>query len=108
VNDLFITKTSEYNFVYKNANTLYSKFFVIKYINSDHFRVGIIVSKKVGNSVVRHSVKRKVKEVIRNNSKIISQKFNFVLISKPNSSSASFSSLNKDLYINLVKKIGGK
>ena len=31
----------------------------------DHFRIGISVSKKVGNSVVRHRVKRLVRECAR-------------------------------------------
>jgi ribonuclease P protein component len=45
-------------------------------------RLGIIVSKKVGNSVVRHRITRLIKESYRLNEQLIEKGYDIVIIGK--------------------------
>ncbi len=60
-------KNQEFESVFKNRNSFGNRQLVMYILNNDldHNRIGISVSKKVGNSVVRHRVKRLIKESLR-------------------------------------------
>lgn len=63
-----LRKNEEFQQIFKNGKSYASRYFVIyilKNENHSSFRVGISVSKKLGNAVVRNRVKRMIKEVIR-------------------------------------------
>ena len=64
-----IKKNSDFQIVYKNG-TSYANRLLIMYVyqrDRDESRIGISVSKKVGNSVVRHHVTRLIRESFRLN-----------------------------------------
>lgn len=60
-------KNQEFRTVYEEGSSLGNRLLVMytRYNDLDHNRIGISVSKKVGNSVVRHRVKRLIKESLR-------------------------------------------
>ena len=53
-------------------------------------RYGISVSKKVGNSVVRHRVKRVIREIIRLNNDSISQGYDIVIVGRSDSACGDY------------------
>ena len=60
-----IKKNSDFQFIYKKGKSVANRQFVIytqpnKALN--HFRLGISVSKKLGNAVVRNRIKRAIRE----------------------------------------------
>lgn len=62
-----LKKKKEFNFIYKRGEVFYSKFLALyvaktKYKNS---KFGFVVGHKVGNSVIRHKVKRRLSEVVK-------------------------------------------
>ena len=62
-----LKKNSDFQIVFKNGKSRANKYFVM-YIRKNGLsvnRIGVSVSKKIGNSVVRHRVKRLVKESYR-------------------------------------------
>ena len=62
-----LKKNSDFQKVYKQGKS-YANRFLVMYIlenGTGSNRVGISVSKKVGNSIVRHRVKRLIKEAYR-------------------------------------------
>ena len=62
-----LKKNHQFQFVYKNGKSYANKYLVmyVKENGTDRNRIGISVSKKVGNSVVRHRVTRLVRESYR-------------------------------------------
>lgn len=81
-----LKNTRQFQQVYKlkksNANRLF-----IMYIRKNEFnyhRLGISVSKKVGNSVVRHRFSRLVREVFRLNKQNIKEHYDLIIIVRSN------------------------
>ncbi|MCI8513325.1 MAG: ribonuclease P protein component [Lachnospiraceae bacterium] len=56
-------------------------------------RVGISVSKKVGNSVIRHRVKRVIREIFRLNDAIFSKGLDIVIIARVEAKKAGYQEL---------------
>ena len=67
MNILHLKKNVEFQNVYKNGKSFANRCFVMYVIKNElsENRLGISVSKKVGNSVVRHRITRLVREVMR-------------------------------------------
>ena len=60
-------------------------------------RIGISVSKKVGNSIIRHRVKRLVLENYRLQEKVFNSGLDIVVIARPGAATASFSEVERAL-----------
>lgn len=56
----------------------------------DHNRIGISVSKKVGNSVVRHRVTRVIREIIRLQWEEIEQGYDIVIVARSSASDSDY------------------
>ena len=71
-----LKKNQDFKFVYNQGKSLANKYLVIYILENglNENRLGISVSKKVGNSVVRHHVTRLVREAYRVNEDIINIK----------------------------------
>ncbi len=77
-------KNSEYKLVYENKNSSANKFLVMYIRKNDmnQSRFGISVSKKVGNSVVRHRLTRLIRESIRLNVNKVIDGYDIVIVAK--------------------------
>ena len=67
MNILHLRKNEEFQAVYKNGRSYANRCFVMYVLNNSlsENRLGISVSKKIGNSVIRHRVTRLIREVFR-------------------------------------------
>lgn len=72
--------------VYKNGRSYANKYLVMYILENrtDKLRVGISVSKKVGNSIVRHRLTRLIRESVRLNSGNINKGYDLVIIARIN------------------------
>lgn len=70
--------------VYKNGRSYANKYLVMYVLENrtDNLRVGISVSKKVGNSIVRHRLTRLIRESVRLNSGKIAKGYDLVIIAR--------------------------
>ncbi len=59
-----LKRNKEFRYVYRRGKSVSDKTMVLIYVptKTPHLKVGFSVSKKVGNSVVRNLVKRRMKE----------------------------------------------
>lgn len=63
----------------------------------ERFRVGISVSKKVGNAVVRNRMRRLVKEIVRHHEPEIAGHFDIVFIVRKGALSKDYAELEKSV-----------
>lgn len=61
-----VKSKKDFNAIFKDGQNFANRKFVVYKLEKDqkHFRVGISVSKKLGNAVVRNSIKRKIRHVL--------------------------------------------
>ncbi|MCH4038982.1 MAG: ribonuclease P protein component [Eubacteriales bacterium] len=67
-------------------------------------RLGISVSKKVGNSVVRHRIKRRLKEIARLNEDGVKKGYDIVIIARNAAALSGYGELEQS-YLRLLTKM---
>lgn len=81
-----LRKNTEFSNVY-NKKKSYANRYLIMYIKengTDTLRLGVSVSKKVGNSIVRHRLARLIREAFRLNSNLIENGYDIVVVARAN------------------------
>ena len=81
-----LKNTNQFKIVYNNGKS-YANRELVMYLrknDSDTNRLGISVSKKVGNSVVRHRVTRLIRESYRLNEAKLFQGYDIVVVARAN------------------------
>lgn len=103
-----LRKTKEFKKVYDNKLSYSTKnlvLFILKNDDMERNRLGISVSHKVGNSVVRHTLTRRAREIYRKNEINLKKTYDIIVVFRVNSDKAEFFRLNND-FIYLCKKLG--
>ena len=101
-----IKKNKEFKKIYEEKNSFATKnlvMYISKNSDMESNRLGISVSHKVGNSVVRHSLIRKIREIYRNNIKNIKKGYDIIIVLRVGSDKKEFFNLNED-FLYLCKK----
>lgn len=99
-----LKKNSEFQIVFKNGKSRANKYFVM-YVRKNGTsinRIGVSVSKKVGNSVIRHKVKRLVKESYRLHEDMFNSGLDIVVIARKGADELDFFNTEKSI-LNLFK-----
>ena len=93
--------------VYKNGKSYANKYLVMYVFenNENCNRLGISVSKKVGNSVVRHRITRLIRESYRLHENIFNSGLDIVVIARNSASSVGYIEIESAL-IHLAKLHG--
>ena len=94
-----LTSKREYQSVYKdNCKTQGNLFvFLKKKILEDHFAVGVVVSKKIGNAVIRNKVKRRVRAFLREFEELHPAGVELVIVPKPDAGFAVWQKIKDEL-----------
>lgn len=93
-------KKAKFKKVFEEGKYYYSKY-LMAYIVKNHENcndLGIIVSKKIGNSVVRHRYTRLIREVYRLNIDKYLNNYSLILISKKSIVDCNYHLLEKDFF----------
>ncbi len=87
-----LKRNMDFQFVYKKGKSYANKYLVMYILknNMDKNRLGISVSKKVGNSIVRHRVTRLIRESYRLHENIFNSGLDIVVIARNAASSLSY------------------
>lgn len=82
----------EFKNVYDNGKSYANKYLVMYVIKNEENRqrLGISVSKKVGNSVVRHRVTRLIRESFRLNRNLLSSSLSIVVVGRATAKGRSY------------------
>ena len=94
-----LKKNSDFQLVFKNGKSKANKYFIMYVLknDSDKNSLGISVSKKVGNSVIRHRIKRLVKESYRLHEDLFNSGLNIVVIARKGADELDFYQTEKSL-----------
>lgn len=95
---------NEFNFVYNKRTSLANKY-LIMYIAENTLsinRIGISVSKKVGNSVIRHRINRLVKESFRLNVNKIVNGYDIVVVAREEAKDKNYDKI-ESAFMHLIK-----
>lgn len=87
-----LKKNRDFQYVYRNGKSYANKFFIMYVLENNQNRnyLGISVSKKVGNSVVRHHLCRIVREIYRLHENMFNSGLNIVVIARPGAKDVSY------------------
>ena len=90
-----IKKNGDFQKVYKTGRSYANKLLVMYVIRTDRkeTRIGISVSKKVGNSVVRHHVTRLLRESFRLNRDRVKKGLDIVVVARAAAKEAEFKNI---------------
>ena len=94
-----LKKNRDFQNVYRKGKSQANKYLVM-YLwenNSMKNRLGISVSKKVGNSVVRHHLTRLIRESYRLHEEEFQRGYDFVVIARPQAKECSFHEIESAL-----------
>ena len=94
-----LKRNHQFQFVYKYGKSYANKYLVmyVKENGLDKNRIGISVSKKVGNSVVRHRVTRLVRESYRLHESIFNSGLDIVIVARPGAASVGYNEIESAL-----------
>lgn len=95
-----IKKNQEFQHVFKNGKSFANRQLVIYFIEKqqqNHFRIGLSVSKKVGNAVVRNRVKRFLRQAFLELKEEMKQPLDIVIIARIPAKDMDFNSLKNSL-----------
>lgn len=92
-----LKKNSYFQNVYKNGKSYANRFFVMYVLknNLGKNRLGISVSKKVGNSVIRHHITRLVRESYRLQEEMFNSGLDIVVIARVSAKNVSYHDTEK-------------
>ena len=103
-----LKKNKEFKKVYENKISFATKnivLYISKNSDMERNRLGISVSHKVGNSVVRHLLTRRMREIFRKNNPNLKKGYDMIVVFRVESDKKEFFNLNED-FIYLCKKHG--
>ena len=94
-----LKKNDDFKNVYKNGKSYANKYLVMYVLKNsgECNRLGISVSKKVGNSVVRHRVTRLVRESYRLHENIFNSGLDIVVVARKNAALANYKEIESAL-----------
>lgn len=94
-----LKKNNDFQVVYKNGKSFANKYLVMYVFenNSSINRIGISVSKKVGNSIVRHRITRLIRESYRLHENIFNSGLDIVVIARNTASNLEYNEVESAL-----------
>ena len=94
-----LKKNQDFQNVYKSGKSFADKYLVMYVLKNDleRNRIGISVSKKVGNSVIRHRLTRLVRESYRLHEDMFNSGLDIVVIARVTAKSAMYDEIENAL-----------
>ena len=97
--DLRLRKNIDFQAAFKKGKSSWNRQFtlLIKKNNLGKSRIGFTITKKYGTAVERNKLKRRLREIIRNNKQILFKGYDIVLIPKASTKDMSYQELESSV-----------
>ncbi len=102
-----LKKNKHFNYIYKHGTSIKCGIVSLSFIKLKvkPYKVGFSVSNKIGKSVVRNKIKRKMREAFKQISSQVDRRYNYIFIARDGIAEKSFYEI-KDAMLLAVKKAG--
>lgn len=101
-----IKKNEEFQQVFQKGESFANRQFVIYMLNKkeqDYFRIGLSVSKKIGNAVMRNQIKRYIRQAfLELNNQVVNER-DYVIIARKPAAEMSYSEVKSSL-VHVLKR----
>ncbi|WP_239253811.1 ribonuclease P protein component [Listeria ilorinensis] len=95
-----IKKNDDFQRVFRKGKSVANRQFVIytfKRGDNDHFRIGLSVSKKIGNAVCRNRIKRCIRQAFHELEEELTQGNDYIIIARKPAANMDFHEIKKSL-----------
>ncbi len=95
-----LKKNEDFQKVFKKGKSMANRQYVLYVLHqpeAKEFRVGLSVSKKIGNAVVRNRVKRLIRQVIQEERDLLKQENDYIIIARKPAAELSYEETKKSL-----------
>lgn len=94
-----IKKNKEFQRIFKKGKSFANRQFIVYVLRSDQpdFRIGLSVSKKVGNAVTRNRIKRYIRQTFLERKDDLMQNADYVIIARQQAAEMDFHESKKSL-----------
>jgi len=94
-----VKKEKDFNAIFKEGKSFANRKFVIYRLenNEQHFRVGLSVSKKLGNAVTRNQIKRRIRHILIEHKDQLVENVDFVVIARKGVEILDYAEMEKNL-----------
>lgn len=94
-----LKKNRDFQYIYRNGKSNANKYLVMYVLdnNTERNRIGISVSKKVGNSIVRHRLTRLIRESYRLNEESFQKGIDIIVIARAGAKGKNFAEIESAL-----------
>ena len=94
-----VKKEKDFSAIFKKGKSFANRKFVIYRLenNEQHFRVGLSVSKKLGNAVTRNQIKRRIRHILIEHKDQLVENVDFVVIARKGVEILDYAEMEKNL-----------
>jgi ribonuclease P protein component len=94
-----VKREKDFKAIFKDGTSFANRKFVVYQLENqqNHFRVGLSVSKKLGNAVTRNQIKRRIRHILQSVKGSLVEHVDFVVIARKGVESLDYAEMEKNL-----------
>ena len=94
-----VKREKDFKAIFKEGTSFANRKFVVYQLENqqNHFRVGLSVSKKLGNAVTRNQIKRRIRHILLSVREHLADNVDFVVIARKGAESLDYAEMEKNL-----------
>ena len=94
-----VKREKDFKEIFQYGTSFANRKFVVYQLEhqQNHFRVGLSVSKKLGNAVTRNQIKRRIRHILLNVREHLADNVDFVVIARKGVESLDYAEMEKNL-----------
>lgn len=94
-----VKREKDFKAIFKDGTSFANRKFVVYQLENQksHFRVGLSVSKKLGNAVTRNQIKRRIRHILQSVKGSLVEHVDFVVIARKGVETLEYAEMEKNL-----------
>ena len=99
-----VKREKDFKAIFTDGTSFANRKFVVYQLENQksHFRVGLSVSKKLGNAVTRNQIKRRIRHILLSVREQLADNVDFVVIARKGVEGLDYAEMEKNLLLSLI------